>query len=183
MQFIALAGPTLFVLTALIFGFVKPKYRPLHNTISELALGRYGYIQTANFALSGSFIASLGVVLMSRHTHTYGSVAIVIMGVILFLSAIFRTDPIAANGTTTTGKIHNGLFLIGILAIISGQFVTGLSRLGSALGVFSLACGVLALFGLFVTVTRQTYMGLFQRALVLVVMLWISGFALSVLGW
>lgn len=179
----ALAGPALFISTALIFGLVKPKYSPLHNTISELALGRYGHIQTANFTLSGLLIVLLGLRLVMEHVHTYGAVAVIIMGAVLMLSAVFRTDPITANGSTKMGKIHNGLFFIGVLGILSGQFVTGFSSLGSALGVFSLVCGTLTLIAVPVTVTRQRYMGLFQRVLVLIVMLWISGFAASVLKW
>jgi len=180
---IPLAGPALFILTVFIFALFKPKYRPLHNTISELALGRYGYIQTANFILSGLLILVLGLRLVSTQEHLYGSVAVSVMGAVLLLSAVFRTDPITANGSTTTGKVHNGLFFIGIFGILTAQFVTGFSSLGSALGVFSLACGTLTLLGLPITITRQTYMGLFQRALVLVVMVWISGFAASLLGW
>lgn len=181
--YISVLGPALFVVTALIFGLFKPSYRPLHNTISELALGKYGGIQTANFVLNGSLMVLLGCLLASKHSHPYGAVTIAVMGAVLVLSAIFHTDPIIANGSTTGGKIHNALFFVGILAVISGQFVTGFGSLGSALGVFSLICGVLALVALPITVTRQSYMGLFQRALVLVVVLWMTGFALSVLGW
>lgn len=182
---IVLAGPALFLLVAFTFGLVKPKYRPLHNTMSELALGRYGYVQTVNFIVSGLLITLLGLRLTAAHVHLYGSLAVVVLGVILLLSAVFRTDPITANGSTTRGKIHNGLFLIGIAGIISGQFVTGFTNLGSALSIFSLACGVLTLLRLGITITRHTYMGLFQRVLVLVLvmMLWVSGFALSMLGW
>jgi hypothetical membrane protein len=181
--YLALAGPALFILTAFIFGLVKPNYKPLRNTISELALGRYGFIQTANFVVSGLFIALLGVALAFQGTHTYGSVAVVIMGTVLFLSAIFPTDPIETNGFTTVGKIHNTVFLVGMLAILSAQFVTGFGSMGSALGVFSLACGILAVIGLVAMVkTQHTHQGLFQRVLVLTVMVWISGFALSVLG-
>ena len=179
---VAVAGPALFLLTALVFGLFKPKYRPLHNTISELALGQYGYVQTVNFTVSGLLIMLLGLRLAAMHQHIYGSVAVAVLGAVLLLSAIFRTDPITANGSTTTGKVHNILFFIGILGIISAQFVTGFSSLGSALGFFSLACGALALLGLPITITRQTYMGLFQRALVSVVMLWVAVLALSVLG-
>jgi hypothetical membrane protein len=180
---IATAGPALFIVTAFIFGLVKPKYSALHNTISELALGRYGYVQTANFTLSGLLIVLLGLRLAAMGHYRYGAVTVVIMGLVLMLSAVFRTDPVAANGSTTTGKIHNGLFFIGMLSIVSGQFVTGLSNLGTGLGAFSLACGALALLSTVVTVTRQAYMGVFQRILVVIIMAWIAGFGMSVLGW
>ena len=180
---ISLIGPTLFLLTAFVFGLVKPQYRPLHHTISELALGRYGYVQTANFIFCGLLIAVLGFRVAATHEHLWGSFAVIVLGLVLLLSAVFRTDPISANGSTQTGKVHNGLFFIGMLGIISGQFVTGLTGLGSALGVFSLACGVLTFIAMAMTVARRTYMGAFQRVLVLIVMLWVTGFALSTLGW
>jgi hypothetical membrane protein len=112
---IALAGPALFILTALVFGLVKPKYRPLHNTISELALGRYGYIQTANFILSGSLMALLGLRIAATHQHLYGAVAIVVMGLVLVLSAVFRTDSIASKVSTTTGRIQMSGFAASVL--------------------------------------------------------------------
>jgi hypothetical membrane protein len=181
--YLALAGPAIFILTALVFGLVKPNYRPVRNTISELALGRYGYVQTINFVVSGLLLASLGVTIALQNGSSYGSTAVTIMGAVLFLSAIFPTDPTTANGSTTVGKIHNAIFLVGMLAIISAQFVVGFSNLGSALGIFSLVCGVLAPVNLVAMVTQHAYAGLFQRLLVLTIMVWISGFGLSALGW
>ncbi len=180
---IAIFGPTLFFVTALILGAITPRYRALHNTISELALSKHSLAHAVNYVLCGSLITLLGLLSISKHSHTYGAVAIVIMGVALLLSAVFRTDPISANGSTVEGKIHNTLFFVAMLGVISGQFVTGISARGSALGVFSLLCGIWTICFLPITITRRTYMGLFQRLLVAVVMLWITGFALSVWGW
>lgn len=181
--YLAVAGPALFVTVAFVFGLVKPKYHPLHNSISELALGKYGHIQTVNFAVSGLLIILLGGELAYGHRHLYGAYAVVAMGIVLALSAIFRTDPIAANGSTTVGKVHNALFLIGMLATISAQFVVGFDSIGSTLGVFSLASGAVALFGLVAMIARPAHIGLFQRVLVLAIMCWIAGFGLSVLDW
>ena len=174
-----LAGPALFVVTALVLGLVKPHYRPLHNTISELALDRYGYLQTANFVINGSLVTMLGLVLATRHQHLYGSIAIMVMGLVLISSGIFRTDPIATGTSTSHGKVHNALFFVGIFGTISGQLVTGFGNLGSTLGVFSLTCGVLTLALLPITVTRQRYMGLFQRLVVVVVVVWMTGFGVA----
>jgi hypothetical membrane protein len=42
-------GPVLFLGVVLVEGAVRPDYRPLHDTISELSAGPRGWIQTANF--------------------------------------------------------------------------------------------------------------------------------------
>lgn len=178
--FTALFGPTLFMVAAFILGAITPNYRPLHNTISELALGKLGVLHALNYVVSGLLIMLLGLFLLPEQSSRYGAVAIAILGIVIVLSAIYKTDPIDTKHPTAQGNIHNGLFFVGMLAIIAAQFVTGFGNVGSANGLFSIICGLLTLILLPITVTRQTYMGLFQRGLVLVVMLWIIGFALYV---
>jgi len=176
--FIALSGPTLFMVIALILGAVTPNYRPLHNTISELALGKFSALHALNYVVNGLLIMLLGIFLLLEQPSKYGAVAIAVLGIVIVLSAIYKTDPIDSKHSTTQGKIHNGLFFVGMLGIIVAQFVTGFGNMSTAAGAFSVTCALLTLVLLPVTVTRQTYMGLFQRGLVLVVMVWITGFAL-----
>jgi hypothetical protein len=178
--YITLLGPTLFLVVAFILGAITPKYRPLHNTISELALGKFKALHALNYVVNGSLIALLGLLLLSERSFSYGAAAVIVLGVIIVLSAIYKTDPIKTKHPTTQGNIHNGLFFVGMLGIISAQFVIGFGNIGTATGVFSLLCGLFTLILLPITVTRQTYMGLFQRGLVFVVMLWVTGFALYI---
>ena len=52
------AGPA-FVTAFLIEGSVRDGYRPLRHPVSSLALGPRGWIQTGNFALTGTlFLAA-----------------------------------------------------------------------------------------------------------------------------
>jgi hypothetical membrane protein len=176
------AGPAVFLVTALAFGTVKPSYRPFENTISELALGSYGVVQVANFAGSGLLIVVLGLELIDRGADAYPALCVVVMGAVLCLSSVFRTDPIEANGSTATGRIHNALFLVGMLAIFSAQLVLGASDLGAPFGIVSLACLGISLVCLARVVRGRGSVGLFQRLLVLVVMGWITSFALQVTG-
>ena len=46
-------GPVLFFAVLIVEGAVRPGFRPLHNTISELTFGPRGWIQTANFVVFG----------------------------------------------------------------------------------------------------------------------------------
>ncbi|OIP99671.1 hypothetical protein AUK40_00645 [Candidatus Wirthbacteria bacterium CG2_30_54_11] len=42
-------SPIVFALVIAVLGFITPGYDPVYRTISELVLGRYGWIQQLNF--------------------------------------------------------------------------------------------------------------------------------------
>lgn len=176
---IALAGPALFVTVALVLGFVTPGYRPVRNTISELALGVHGWVQAANFAISGLLIAILGALLLDKPPNPYAATCVLVLGVVLLVSAVVRTDPIEANGTTTTGKVHNGLFLIGMLAMLSAELGGGIGDAQVSVRVLSAACLVASGIGLAQVIRGGPSVGLFQRILVVAVMAWITVFAVA----
>ena len=54
-------GPTVFVLVVLIEGAVRPGYDPGRVFVSMLSLGDRGWIQVANFLISGALIIAFGV--------------------------------------------------------------------------------------------------------------------------
>jgi Protein of unknown function (DUF998) len=50
----AIVGP-LFVTTFLVLGALRPAYDPLRHSISTLALGAFGWIQSLNFIVAVEF--------------------------------------------------------------------------------------------------------------------------------
>jgi hypothetical protein len=118
------AGPV-FVTAFLIQGATREGYRPSRHPVSSLALGPRGWVQTANFAVTGTLILagaaglwrardpadSAGPVFGTRA----GPVLIGAAGVGLIGSAIFITDPVsgyppgtpdAPAAPTRTGVMH-----------------------------------------------------------------------------
>src|SRR5687768_7651289 len=55
----AVGGP-LFVVVFLIAGAVRPDYDPLRHPVSSLALTEAGWVQEANFLLTGALFVAFG---------------------------------------------------------------------------------------------------------------------------
>ena len=176
---VALLGPVLFVVTAFVLGAIEPDYSPVRNTISELALGSHGVVQTVNFAFCGILIAGLGVTLWrvgppAFRGARYAAAAITLMGAVLLLSAFIATDPLHSANPTVEGTVHNGIFLIGMLGMISAQLVVGVSNLRSTYGIYSVLSGIASFVGLAGVIGSANSSGLAQRVLVVLVMLWMT---------
>jgi hypothetical protein len=177
--YVALLGPSLFIITALILGAITPRYHPLQNTISELALGKYGVLQTLNFVVSGTLMLLLAVLVFWQHFSTYGVVCVAIMSLVLLLSAVFKTDPLTKQWSTKTGAIHNVLFMVGAPAMVSAQLVLAVTQSGTAFGLFSLACSLVSVPTMVFVVVGRSYRGLVQRILVSTLMVWTTVFAVA----
>jgi hypothetical protein len=176
---VALLGPVLFVVTAFVLGAIEPGYSPVRNTISELALGSRGVVQTVNFGCCGILIAGLGVTVWgvgppAFRGARYAAAAITLMGVVLVLSALIVTDPLHNADPTVEGMVHNGIFLVGMLGAISAQLVVGTSNLRSTYGIYSVLSGIASFVGLAGVIGLAESSGLAQRVLVVLVMLWIT---------
>lgn len=180
---IALYGPALFIIVATILGAITPKYHPLKHTISELALGKFGTLQELNFAINGGLIVALGVLLLSGPAPFYQSLAVTIMGGIMVLSAVFRTDPVPQSGvtepSTPRGAVHLALFMIGIIAVMTAQLAWSLHNFGTLFSIYSLISGLGVLLCFIFVIARPQRRGTFQRILLVDIMLWITLFALS----
>jgi len=113
------AGPA-FAATFLAEGAVRDGYRPLHHPVSSLALGPRGWIQTANFAVTGVLClagaAGLRLAGGRQPGSRTGPAMVAAAGAGLIASAAFRTDPVGGYppGTPDTparfsraGTAHN----------------------------------------------------------------------------
>jgi Protein of unknown function (DUF998) len=113
------AGPV-FTAVFLAEGIVRDGYRPLRHPVSSLALGPRGWIQTANFAVTGMLCLAGAEGLRLTGDRLGGSRAGPIMvaaaGAGLICSAAFRTDPVGGYPPGTpdipttfshAGTVHN----------------------------------------------------------------------------
>ena len=131
----AIAGP-LFVITFLVEGATRADYNPLRHPVSSLALGDFGWTQTANFIVAGllmlAFALGLWMTLGSQRGSTSGPLLIAVWGIGLLGAGIFITDPVSGYppGTpdlllnpTLPGRLHDGFSLSGFLALTVACFV------------------------------------------------------------
>jgi Protein of unknown function (DUF998) len=112
-------GPA-FVVAFLVEGGRRDGYRPLRHPVSSLALGPRGWIQTGNFALTGTLFLAAAAGLSRTGDPAASSrpvpALIGVAGTGLIGAAIFPTDPVSGYppGTPGTparpsraGRVHN----------------------------------------------------------------------------
>jgi hypothetical membrane protein len=161
----ATAGPPLFAALTVLAGLVKPGYDIAEQTVSDLAVGDYGWIQTANFLILGVAMLAYAVVLRSRRGALFG-----FAGAAVIASAVYETD-LAGAPETSHGATHNMLFLLIFLALIAAFALHG-SRL-TALAVFA---GLFAfvMFAGDVGDPLHDVAGLIERVVIAIPLVWIS---------
>jgi hypothetical membrane protein len=159
---VATAGPPLFAAVTVLAGLLKPGYDIAEQTVSDLAVGDYGWIQSANFLILGVAILAYAV---SRRSIAFGVAA---TGTIL--SAFYETD-LAGAPVTSHGTTHNMLFLVVFLALIAG-FVRQRARV-VALAVFALMF-VFVMFAGDVGDPLHSVAGLLERVFIGIALVWIS---------
>lgn len=113
----ALAGP-LFVFTVLVQSYTVPGFDPRHDLLSLLSLGPYGFVQVANFVVTGVLYIAFAIGIRRRlHGHPSGTLTPILVGIfgfILIVVGVFTTDPangfppgaLAAKGPSWHGAIH-----------------------------------------------------------------------------
>ncbi|WP_433162135.1 DUF998 domain-containing protein [Kribbella sp. CA-247076] len=188
------AGP-LFVVAFLIQGAVKGSgYDWMRHPVSSLALGDHGWVQTANFLLTGLLTLAFAVGLW-RSGLRVGAVLIGVWGVGLIGAGLFVTDPVSgfpvgtpdAIDYTTVGALHDAFSLPAFVALAAAQVVLSRGR-GWKWLVYSLlsataflVCDVLASSGFGQTAVLVDVAGLFQRLAVIIGLTWTVLLALRVL--
>jgi hypothetical protein len=180
---LAIAGQLILLGSAWLLPLVS-EYSLIGDEISELVLGRYGFVQTAAFVISGLGVLGLAFAIrqltMGAWGSLVGSLLIGVYGAGAILVAIFPTDGIdnLAN-LSTTGLIHVIVSLVSFLCVIVGMVVLSWTfgrepRWRSLLpwaAIFATAA-VSLIIGQS-TAQQSPWAGLMQRALVTVIAAWL----------
>jgi hypothetical protein len=127
---LAIVGQLALAASALLLP-IWSEYGLIGDNISELALGRFGYLQTAAFLAVG--LGTLGLAYLIRRLTAasrgslIGSVLIAVYGAGAIGSAVFPTDridsPADLSSLSATGAIHIGIALASFVCAIAGMFV------------------------------------------------------------
>ena len=191
------AGP-LYALVALVQALVRPGFDIFHDDVSLLSNGALGWIQIANFILTGilviMFAVGLRTALSGGRGRIWVPVLMTIYGIGLIGAGVLVADPMNGfpigssqpAGMTMNGMMHavsGGLGFIGFISccfVIAGRFREIGKRGGS---IFSLVTGVsfLAAFvGIASGTSSATAVVAFWCALILS-WVWIASLAVTVL--
>ncbi len=133
----AIAGP-LFVVAFLFEGATRANYDSLRHPVSSLALGDYGWVQSANFIFAGlltlAFSVGLRRALRLGKGSTWGALLVGVWAVGLLGAGVFVTDPLSGYppespdrlaGNSWHGALHDLFSLPGFAALTAACFVFG----------------------------------------------------------
>jgi Protein of unknown function (DUF998) len=189
----ALLSPYIFVVLYLIIGFATPGYSHLKHTISRLSIGRYGFWESLNI-LQFSFGIMTMIFLTREHIKNSKTVRQIsyMLGAIaltLILIAIFPTDPIDAfpqsmlsiSWSAITHFAILGLFVL-CTPVIVIKLYDALNQdshykdLAPVTGVCGYLTFILSItwFLFFYFGILNSYRGLFQKFIAMIVLFWIT---------
>lgn len=106
---------------------LRPMYDPIQRTISELAVGRYDFLQISAFVALGLSLLALPAGLWHRLRSTVlsrlGLFLIAVGGVASFVAAAFPTDLRNAAVATVSGQIHATSASTGYACLITAMLL------------------------------------------------------------
>lgn len=173
----SLGGSGCFVASALLLPAVS-EYGIRQDFISELAIGRYGFVQTLAFVAFGTGALALAAGLRRSTKGSWGSLAgsilVGLFGLGVLLDAAFPIDP-GGQMTTAAGTVHLMAALVAFVCMVLAMFVFSRTFKQSArwrsLRSVSLVLALMALAAFFLP-SNGEWAGLFQRIFVGVVISW-----------
>ncbi len=178
-------GPGLFVLVFVIVGLIKPGYDPVVRMVSEGSIGQLGWIQMVNFFVLGLALLVFALGLWrgfgDRISGRIGSVLMAVAGGGVFCAGIFVADPYPQI-STIHGALHVAVSLVSFnsLALAAFFFAKRFWK-NRAFAVYCIVSGIVP-FGMAPPITIPSYAGLEQRAVIVLVFLWITILALRLRG-
>ncbi|DAB30087.1 hypothetical protein A2334_00960 [Candidatus Roizmanbacteria bacterium RIFOXYB2_FULL_38_10] len=92
---IGMIGSTFFLSCVIVLGFIQPGYNHLTNTVSYLAVGKYGFIQSINLLILALTNTVLGMGLGKSIHRKYlnrTSAIFIFYTIVLLLVTVFPTD-------------------------------------------------------------------------------------------
>jgi hypothetical membrane protein len=129
-----LAGPV-YLVTALVQGLLRPGFDLMHDDVSLLSNGSLGWIQIANFIVTGAFVIA-GAAGMARalgSSSSWGPRLLGVYGLGLVAAGIFVADPMNGFPAGTPagrpeaislhGILHIAVAAVGFLCLIAACFV------------------------------------------------------------
>jgi hypothetical protein len=156
------AGP-FYLLLGVTQGLFRDGFDFSRHALSHLVNGPWGWVQTLNFILTGSMViaAAVGIarVLGQERAMCW---LLSVFGVGMLLAAFFPADPVdgfppgtsigVPGSISTTGLLHfvvAGIGFVSLMASCFAAFFTFKRRGEGSLSSFSIAAGLLIIFGLF----------------------------------
>ena len=186
----ALISPIIFTLVVFILGFISPGYDHLRNTISELILGEYGFVQKMNFIQFGLGFVLSGYLLpqfvSKKRSKRIWMILFWLCALFSFTISIFQTDKMdqfSKMNFSVSGKIHFGALILSFLLapfgvhalknslkneLVLSKYTNFTGQMGYTLCILCHIWTFLFLGGYLVS-----YLGIFQKIIVIISVYWL----------
>ena len=132
----AVIATPLFVALWAVQAFTRDGFRPTYHPMSLLSLGDFGWVQVANFILTGMLVIGGGVglrrTLETGRLTRWGTTLIVLMGIGLVVAGVFVTDagagfpagaPAGAPEMSWHGAVHEVGFVLTQIAFVAAGII------------------------------------------------------------
>jgi len=188
---LSIIGSIFFLVSVLLLGFIQPGYNHIIDTISVLALGKYGWIQQINFIVLALGFGALGIGLGLHFYRKIGnpiSVSFLLLSLCVFVILLFRADPVDRTQVklvtlhSQEGFIHLSVtfIMIAIIPLFLIDLIKKLNRLKSTRSLALYTSFVMMtniVFGLLWFYCRRNGIGFEIKGI------WQKGLALNILIW
>lgn len=144
------AAAIVFVVVFTFDGWTRTHYDPRHQTVSALALGSRGWLQTANFLVCGAGITVGAAGLWSAHP--WLATALGVLGVALIASGLWRMDPMRGyppgipdtepSSYSLSHRLHDHAGAVVFFALPVAPVVAALSDVDGWLRWYSVATAI-----------------------------------------
>ncbi|QFT88965.1 hypothetical protein FIU87_09935 [Bacillus sp. THAF10] len=187
------SAPLFFVL-AIVQAFTRTGYDIKRHAISTLMLGDLGWIQSANFVITGllSVLAAIGLQKLLRGSRggTWGALLVGIYGMGMIVAGLFRPDPglgfpegAPANMPTSMSvhaALHSMAFFISFICLIVATII--FARLFASQGhhkwkIYCIATGILPPLLIFLGMVINSWTGIIMGCAGIVAFGWVSALA------
>ena len=176
----AVTGFVFFAASLVALHGLRPDYHPVTETVSQYAVGPYGYVMTAAFFALGLSVVGLALGLLRGVTPAprLGGALLGVAGVCVFLVAVFRIDR-APDAMPTAEVVHNSAFVASFIFTVVSMFIlTGRFKHDARwrpIQHISLALSLAALagFAAFIGTYDTPWRGAAQRFSIVTILLWL----------
>ena len=181
-------GALLFVVTFIVDGWTRPGYRASYHSVSALALGPRGWVQTSNFVITGLLMVAAASGTRDALQIVFGPALLGIFGLSLVGSGLLPMDPMRgyppgtspATPTVTSRrhKLHDlfGFVVFSSLPAACIAFGFALTEGGWVVYSYATAAALIALFVVFgaACVRDSPSTGHIQRLMIVIGWAWIA---------
>jgi hypothetical protein len=164
------------LIVLVLHGVQRDTYHPLSQAVSELALGRSGWLMTIAFCSLATGTLFLAAMLRRLDSvPRIGPALVGVSGALSYVSAFVHAD--GPHASTTHGQIHQGVGIVTFILMIASMFamVRPFRRDARfrALATPTLAWAIVAIGGFFlIPISGTAYFGVAQRVFLATILSW-----------